>query len=142
MGQGVPCAHYGTPMHARNGTSQDNSASGTFPPRVGPRTPENEEERERDGTSNGGDDDRAGNERSEVIASVVVDGGVAEVMHAADGAPGECPRGGDTPPTDLVTTVARAGDDEEGHQEHEDRDKEGGDSDPDRVGDLKGGLPV
>jgi hypothetical protein len=129
-------------MHARNGTSQDNSTPGTFPPRVGPRAPENEEERERDGTSNGGDDDRAGNKSSKIIASVVVDGGVAEVMHAADGAPGECSRGGDTPPTDLVTTVTRASDDEEGHQEYEYRDKEGGDSDSNGVGDLKGGFSV
>jgi hypothetical protein len=129
-------------MHARNGTSQDNSAPGTFPPRVGPRAPENEKERESDGTSNGGDDDRAGNESSKIIASVVIDGGIAEVMHAADGAPGECSRSGDTPPTDLVTAVTRAGDDEEGHQEDEDRDKEGGDGDSDGVGDLKGWFPV
>lgn len=64
-------------------------------------------------------------------------------MHAADGTPRERPRSADTPPANpIAITAVGDGDDEEGEHQDNDGDKEGGNSDADRVGNLNFGLAI
>ena len=129
-------------MHARHGAGQHEGTPDALPPRVRPGTPEDEEEGEGNRAGNGSDDNGAGDKGRDIIAAIVADGGVAQVVHPANGTSGERTRGAHAPPADLVAARGGAGHDEEGGEQHDDRDKEGGHSDADRVRNLEFRLTV
>ncbi len=120
--QDIVCSDGGTPMHARDGTGQQGGTEHPPPPGVLPGRLEDEEDGEGGGARGHGDEGGADNVGDAVGASVVADGGVSEVVHAADGAAGQRARDCDAPPADAVVV----GDEDEGEEEHEDRDKHGG----------------
>jgi hypothetical protein len=140
--QGEPGSHNRTPMHSRDGAGEDNGATKTLPPRICPGASEDEEEGQGDGTRGGGNDDGPNDEGGDVSTLVVADGGVAEVVHAADGASGQDARDADAPPADAGVGGAGPGDDEESNEQHDDRDEEGSNGDANIVSDLNIGLSI
>lgn len=134
----VGCARRGTPVHARHSTSQQYSRYDPLPPRAGPSRPKNEEEREGDDTGSHRDQSRSYDVGNIVNTHVVIDGGVAQVMHAANGGTSECAPDGNTPPRDLVvgTDGHEGGDqDKNRHKEREGRETTG-------ISNLKRCLPA
>lgn len=125
------------PVHAGHGAGEQECAPDSFPPGAGPGAPEDEEERQGDGARGHSDDGGAGNIRGGILAVVIADGGVSEVVHTADRTARERPRGAQAPPVHLVVLIAGARDHEEGEEQHQDRNEERSDGDSDRVGDLK-----
>lgn len=100
--QFVRCACRSTPVHARDSTSQQHSRYDSLPPRVGPPSPEDKEERQRDDARGHRNQSRPYDVGDIVNAHVVVDGGIAQVVHAADGSASKRAPDGNTPPRDLV----------------------------------------
>lgn len=74
-------------MHARDGASQDDGTSSSLPPGVGPRCSKHKKQRERNGAGRNSNEGRPNHVGRAVAAVIVADGGVAEVVHAANGSP-------------------------------------------------------
>ncbi|GKT57299.1 hypothetical protein ColTof3_04638 [Colletotrichum tofieldiae] len=128
----------GAPMHAGNGTGQDDGARGALPPRRRPGRPEDEKEGEGDDARGHGDERRADDVDRVVDADVVVDGVVAEIVHTADCGTGQDASDTNSPPRDGVVNA----DGDEGGEEHGDGDEEGQGGEAARIRDLQHGLAV
>ncbi len=81
----VAGAQGSTPMHARDSTSQDDGAPNSLPPRVGPCRAKDEKEGEGDSAGSGGNNGGTSDVANGVLTFVIADGGVSQVMHAANG---------------------------------------------------------
>ena len=71
-------------MHPTHSSGQHDGAPEGLPPRVRPGVPENKENGQCDNTSGDGDKRRPHNIAGGVLATVVGNGSVAEVVHATD----------------------------------------------------------
>lgn len=130
--------HSRTPMHARNTARQQNPTHQRLPPRIRPSGSIDEEQEQGDRAGGDGDDARADDVARPVDAGIVGDGGVAEVVHSADGAAGE-----DAGTDDAGQRVVRVGaDGDEGDDEDDDGDEEGDGGYAGCVGDLESFLAV
>lgn len=131
--QDVLCADGGTPMHARDGSGQYGSAQDAPPPGRLPTRLEYEKDGEGRCAGTDGDDGSPHDVSNRVGASVIADGRVSKVVHAANGSSGQGASKRNPPPLDAIVVC----DGEESEEQYQNGHEHGSHCQASRVGYLK-----